>query len=532
MSIHSTPRRPGRRAGVAAWLAMAAALTAWDAAALLSAQPPAPAEPESEEAVDPADDPALDIIRANVRGMVAAGALQQAAAEVERLIRRDPGSPSSQLLAVEVYFRLGKDAEVEAHAERARALDPASDRPDFWLARLARWRGNFAEARRRLRRALDRRPRSAPLEAELAVLLNADGQRRRAQRLFRRAALGEDADPGVTLDAALALSDPRRRDRALERLAERHPDYRAGRAWAALCAAVSGQRLWEAEEWAGPLEIPLEVEQQHFPVVTVELDKGVAARLLLDTGSTGLKISRPLAEALGAKPFGSLQVTGMGSSRPVFSDLVLIERLRLGGLVVRRVPATVLDNVPLGEGLLNPMALGLEAARFDLSRRLLILGDNEQVVPGEGARLAFADFDQHPLVRLTLNGRTHLAMIDSGSGATVLDESVVRQIPERRPMVIEGMEFSLSGVLGAVKDARPVHIARLALGPVALENPILFEADLSRFGALLGTDVQILFGADFLSRFDATFDYRRMELTLAPVAERRRKGVGLKSRSD
>jgi hypothetical protein len=123
-------------------------------------------------------------------------------------------------------------------------------------------------------------------------------------------------------------------------------------------------------------------------------------------------------------------------------------------------------------------------------------------------------------------------MIDSGSGATVLDESVVRQIPERRPMIIEGMEFSLSGVLGAVKDARPVHIARLALGPVDLENPILFEADLSRFGALLGTDVQILFGADFLSRFDATFDYRRMELTLAPLAERRRKGGGLKSRSD
>jgi hypothetical protein len=90
-------------------------------------------------------------------------------------------------------------------------------------------------------------------------------------------------------------------------------------------------------------------------------------------------------------------------------------------------------------------------------------------------------------------------------------------------MILEGIDFSVSGVLGEVRDARPVHISRLTVGGVEMEDPILFEADLSRLGEALGTEVQVLFGADFLSRFDATFDYRAMEVCLEPAGRHKRR---------
>jgi Flp pilus assembly protein TadD len=472
---------------------------------------------------DAADQSALEVITENIRVLLRTGATERALAELERLLRRAPESFEARILAVEVHYRLGRDAEVERHAAAAAALDPASPEPHIWQARLSRWRARLEEARRHLREALDRQPDSTRLRVDLASLLAADGRRRLAQRHYRRALRGDLADAGAALDAALALADPARRDEALRWVSERHPGHSSAAAWAALSAEAAGGRLWEAEPWAGPLEIPLTLERRSFPVVEARIGDSAPARLLLDTGSPGLKISRSLADSLQARSLGTLRLGGLGSGRMEQADLVLLDALRLGDLVLRRVPAAVLEKVPLGDGLLNPMALGAEAARLDVSRRLLVLGDNERLMPPAAKPLPFIDLDQHPLVRLTLNGGSRLAMIDSGSGSTILDESVVRQIPDRRPMILEGIDFSVSGVLGEVRDARPVHISRLTVGGVEMEDPILFEADLSRLGEALGTEVQVLFGADFLSRFDATFDYRAMEVCLEPAGRHKRR---------
>jgi tetratricopeptide (TPR) repeat protein len=483
---------------------------------------------------------ALRVIAENVRVMMSTGDLESAAQEAERLVQRAPDSAAARLLAAEAYYRLGGDADVERHAAVASELEPGSAEGDRWRARLARWRGRLEDARRHLRRALERRPDSSALHAELGILYAAEGQTRFARRHFRRAVGGDLESPEMVLDAALALPSPRERNAALERLAEHFPDYAPAGAWAALCASVPDARLGRPDPWTAPARVPLELEQSHFPVIEARLSLQAApepsggppqearsrnVRLLVDTGSPGLKISRGAADSLGARSFGTLRIGGMGSGRISRADLVLIDKLELGPIALRHVPAVVLDQLPFADGLLHPLVLGAEAVRFSVSERELVLGDNERLVPEKAPRLSFFELDQHLLVRLFLNGRARQAMIDSGSGATVLDRSVVRQIPDRRPMVFEGMEFSLTGVLGEVEDARPVHVTRLSLGAVEVSNPILFEADLSRFGQYLGTEVQILLGADALSRFDATFDFRNREITLEPAVRRRKRGA-------
>ncbi|MEE9217454.1 MAG: aspartyl protease family protein [Acidobacteriota bacterium] len=506
---------------LAIWLCAPAGLPADEA----HPQDPASTTDTSRKATgeQAARETAIAVISKNVRVLAATGASRRAISELQRLLERAPDAPESHLLAVKIYFQFGQDDTAAFHARQASALDPESPEPHRWLARLARWGGRMEEARRHLKRAVERRPQSTDLLTELAMLYEATGHRWRAQRFYRRAARQDPDDADAALEAALSVRDPRLRDRTLQQLVRRFPDHSLGRAWANLSASVAGQPFWEIEPVAFPVEVPIQIERRQFFVVRAEINGHKRVRLLLDTGSSGLKLTRAAAESLELDIFGSLRVGGLGARSVISADLALLDSLRLGSLVLHRIPVTLLDSLPLGDGLLNPKALKSEAVRFDVSSRRLILGNSRDLMPEGSQPLRFHAVDEHPLVQLYLNGRPRLAMIDTGSGATIFDPSLVRQIPQRRRMLLTGMEFHLSGITGKVKDARPIHVARLSIAGLVVENPFLFEADLSLLSTHLGTDIQILFGADLLSRFDATFDYRMMELVLEPAQRGRRR---------
>lgn len=481
--------------------------------------------PATAAPAESAEEVAVRVITANVRVLLAREAYGAALSELERLLRRAPDQFPVQLLAAEIYFHLGQDPQVKQHAARASELDPSSIEPHLWLARLARWRGDLKEARKHLKSALRLEPDRTGLRTELASLYEAEGHYGRAQRNYRRAVRGEPDNARAALEAALRLRNPDRRDDVLRRLSERFPDDSRIQSWTALCREIEGRQFWQTEPYSSPVSVPMRVDAQHFATVGTQIGDQINVRLLLDTGTSGLKLTEEVARRAGVQTFGPLSIGGLGSQRTARARLGLLKQMKLGPLTLHDVPVTVLETLPKGDGLFNPRAVGTEAVRFDVSRRELLLGSRVDLLPEGAEPRRFFEIEQHPLVHLYLNGRPRHAMLDSGSGATVLDVSLVREIPERRPMIFEGMTFSLSGVAGEVNEAKPIHVSRLAFGDLVVENSILFEADLSRFGAYLGTDVKLLLGADYLSRYDTTFDYRAMEVTLEPAQKKRRRRV-------
>ncbi|MCZ6779548.1 MAG: aspartyl protease family protein [Acidobacteria bacterium] len=486
---------------------------------LLDGSPDAGAPAESAEEV------AVRVITVNIQVLMARKAYDTAVSELERLLRRAPDQFPVQLLATEIYFYLGQDLRVKEHAAHASELDPSSIEPYRWLARLARWRGDLEEARKHLKSALELEPDRTGLRTELATLHAAEGHYMRAQRNYRRAVRGEPDDARAAMEAALRLRNPKRRDDALRRLSERFPDDSRIQSWAALCREIEGRKFWQAQPHLSPVSVPMRIDAQHFATVGAQIGDQINVRLLLDTGTSGLKLTEEVARRAGVQTFGPLSISGLGSERAPRARLGLLKQMKLGPLTLHDVPVTVLESLPKGDGLFNPRSIGTEAVRFDVSRRKLLLGSRVDLLPEGSEPRRFFEIEEHLLVHLYLNGRSRHAMLDSGSGATILDVSLVREIPQRRPMLFEGMTFSLSGVVGEVKEAKPIHVSRLNLGDLVVQNSILFEADLSLFGAYLGTDVELLLGADYLSRYDTTLDYRAMEMTLEPVQKKRRRRI-------
>lgn len=95
-------------------------------------------------------------------------------------------------------------AAAQRALDRARRLDPLSDRPDVVAGALARGAGDLPRARRAFARAVERDPHSWHSQTELAVLELAAGQRATALARLARARALSPLEPaiGAALDAA------------------------------------------------------------------------------------------------------------------------------------------------------------------------------------------------------------------------------------------------------------------------------------------------------------------------------------------
>ncbi|HWI88280.1 MAG TPA: TIGR02281 family clan AA aspartic protease [Sphingomicrobium sp.] len=99
-------------------------------------------------------------------------------------------------------------------------------------------------------------------------------------------------------------------------------------------------------------------ENGHF-YAEVEVN-GVPIRMLVDTGASGIALSRDDARAVGiATSIGMNDVVGEGAGGSVHGDFVTIDRITLGSKSVEQMPALVLNGGEqslLGQSFLKQFA--------------------------------------------------------------------------------------------------------------------------------------------------------------------------------
>ncbi|HYZ64284.1 MAG TPA: retropepsin-like aspartic protease [Acetobacteraceae bacterium] len=235
-------------------------------------------------------------------------------------------------------------------------------------------------------------------------------------------------------------------------------------------------------------DVPVRVVEG-FPIVSASIGAKPVS-LLLDTGAQGHLVLPDAVTALGLQVLpGTVPVVGTGGTSQ--APVAVIEGLRLGSVSLPPAPAPVIPLPALPR--VSPMLAGLLGApllaRYDLDLDvaagrigLYEAGGCGAAVPALGPLMTVVRLqitpDREALLPVRVNGQDLIAVLDTGSRATLLTEAAGRRLGLHAPVSantatgVDGQRLPLQHVrvreLSVGDDVRrdaPVSIAPLQLGP-------------------------------------------------------------------
>lgn len=247
---------------------------------------------------------------------------------------------------------------------------------------------------------------------------------------------------------------------------------------------------------------------------------GTPVTFLLDTGAQGMLLTPEAAETLGlAKdPGRSTQLLGTGGSRS--APNAILHGLTIGGAALpdSSVPVAVLPGVPHTEpmlaGLLGAPLLEAYDLDLDLPRARMALYDAGRcgtVLPGPAQPFSMLPIlmstDGEALVSVRVNGRPLLALVDTGSRATMLTEEAAQRLGLGGPASANVAR----GVDGAAMPVRHLRVATLQVGTDVAENAPVSVSPLQLGGG------DMLLGLDHLRRRRVWISFRSARVILGPL---------------
>ncbi|MEZ5356774.1 MAG: retropepsin-like aspartic protease [Bryobacteraceae bacterium] len=226
---------------------------------------------------------------------------------------------------------------------------------------------------------------------------------------------------------------------------------------------------------------------------------GHTLRLLVDTGSRGILISRSQARRLGLETLAPTLHAGFGDERPRAGWIMAGRDLEIDGVEFENpiVEATSHEVAPgtdglIGIGLFRDFVITLDGP----GHRLLLEPRGE--ADGRPANLRRAG---HLLLASGgLGGRTMRVLLDSGAAFSILDGD---------PDAVTPDPVSLSGISGGVKAGRVME--RPVLDSAGYRGPLqeAVYADLRRLGEDLGARVDAVAGFPLLRTLVTRIDLQR-----------------------
>jgi predicted aspartyl protease len=131
--------------------------------------------------------------------------------------------------------------------------------------------------------------------------------------------------------------------------------------------------------------------------------------------------------------------------------------------------------------------------------------------------LPFLSFHGHTVIRMEIQGLTTNALLDTGAESTVLDLSILEEVPALESHPVQGYGVTLQGLTGELLDARVVQDVQLMLAGQNFRVTDMFAANLRRMTNFYGPEIHAVLGMRQLRNFDMTFDYRRHQVTFQRV---------------
>jgi tetratricopeptide (TPR) repeat protein len=306
---------------------------------------------------------------------------------------------------------------------------------------------------------------------------------------------------------------------ALERhLAEFHndpEDERHEREYKEFIKALASRKTWIPAREVERAEIKMESLTVGANMVLrgyglrVRLNDRATVTLLVDTGSSGITITRKLAEKIGATKLAEQALEGVGKSGPAVGYKAWVDKIAIGDLAFHDcfVQATPREIAEV-DGIIGMDVFSQYLVTLDLPARKLRLepiparGNDGDPAQSEAFSHAFSV--GHFLLLPTEVGKkaTGLFVIDSGSNANTISPELARSIPEMR-----AFNSPMSGASGVVNSAFIADDAMLQFAKVNRSDRIS-TLDLHSVSKDLGIEVSGQIGFSAMQDMKLTIDYR------------------------
>jgi len=242
----------------------------------------------------------------------------------------------------------------------------------------------------------------------------------------------------------------------------------------------------------------------------VRLNDRATVTLLLDTGSSGVTITRKLAEKIGAGKLSNQALEGVGKSGPAVGYKAWVDKIAIGDLefhdcFVHATPREIAEvDGTIGTDVFSQylITLDLPARKVRLEPALARRDDG---MPAQAEAFTQAFTFGHFLLVPTEVGKKAggLFVIDSGANANTISPELTRLMPEMR-----AFNSPLSGASGVVNSSFIADDATLRFAKVSRRGERISTVDLHSVSKNLGVEISGQIGFSALENLKVTIDYR------------------------
>ena len=446
-----------------------------------------------------------------IRDLLAQDKVADAAKEAETWIAAEPDNAWALVAIADVRLRQGDPREALTQFINAMRTDPCNARVYFGVAEVDSLVGRHATVKRMIEQAYALHPTDDDIHTWWI------STRPRAQRLAMWADYAEHSDQ-INDDDKTKLKTRLEKDSLYHasdcRMAPNSPTT----------ATIPMVKLMD-----GP---------NHFTGWGLDVKfNGKTRRLQIDSGASGITISRAAAMFLGIKREDATEVGGIGDKAKVKTSIAHVASIRIGGVEFTNCPVEIIEKFSVldSDGLIGSDVFDDSLVTLDFPKHELRIAPLP-LRPGETKDAATSGDDPEPhdpyvapemknWMRIYRSGhdlliptdivetkhakddaawKDKLFMLDTGSESNLISPAAAREVTK----VSRDDSMGIRGLQGEVNKVYAADRFTVAFAGLRLDAPSMTAIDLTNISHDDGVEVSGLIGAPALFQLTMHIDYR------------------------
>lgn len=452
-----------------------------------------------------------------IRDLIEQNKVSEAARDADGWVKAEPGSSMAAVAAGEVRLRQGDPREALLTFGRANAMDLCNDRALYGIFEVDELRGAYASAKKIIEQAYLLHP------SDNEIQMSWVWTRKHNERLAKLREYAEHTDQ-ISEEDRVKL-----KTRLEKESLYRSTDCRMGPG-SPQAATIAMQAVTD-----GPYRFlgwGLDVQFN-----------GKRRRLQIDTGASGITISRAAARSLGIQREDAVETRGIGDKGKVKTSVAHIASVRIGGLEFTNCPVEILEKWSvldadglIGTDVFDRSLVALDFPKHELRVEPLPLRPGETTTPEALASLGSPEEESEPhdpyvapemaqWQRIYRRGhellipaavadtrgskdvnawRDKLFLLDTGAATNLISPAAAAEVTK----VSHDSDYSIRGISGEVNHVYEAGKFSLMFGSLKLDSPSMTSIDLTDISHHDGVEVSGLIGAPSLFQLVLHIDYR------------------------